>query len=320
MSYLTSAQEVFKIEIDAIQQANKRLGDEFNSACDLILQTKGRVIIIGMGKSGHIGHKIAATFASTGTPSFFIHPAEAAHGDFGMITKDDTIIAISNSGNTDEIINLLPYIKRLDIPLISLTGNKNSTLAQSATINLDTHVDKEACPHNLAPTASTTVTLVLGDALAIALLKARRFSEEDFAFSHPAGTLGKRLLLRVEDLMVKGEKIPKVFANTPLEETILLITQKGLGMTTVIDEGNHLLGIFTDGDLRRIFATDYNMKKTPISEIMISSPKIIHGKELATKALHIMETYKITSLAVTNDKNEVEGVIHMHHLLQSGIV
>ncbi|MCF6776557.1 KpsF/GutQ family sugar-phosphate isomerase [Thiotrichales bacterium 19X7-9] len=320
MDYLSNAREVFTIETDAINQVKKSLDQQFVEACEILFNVKGRVIVIGMGKSGHIGNKIAATLASTGTPSFFIHPAEAAHGDFGMITKDDIIVAISNSGNTEEIIKLLPLISRLNIPLISITGNKNSMLAKSATVNLDIHINKEACPHNLAPTASTTVTLVLGDALAIALLKARGFTEEDFAFSHPAGTLGKRLILRVKDLMKTGDKIPKVAPKTSLEEAIITITEKGLGMTTVIDDKNHLLGIFTDGDLRRIFASGYNIKTTPIANIMIKTPKIITENDMATKAVHMMESYKITSLVVINDKREVLGIIHMHDLLQSGVV
>ncbi|TNF66119.1 MAG: KpsF/GutQ family sugar-phosphate isomerase [Gammaproteobacteria bacterium] len=320
MDYLSNAREVFTIETDAINQVKKSLDQQFVEACEILFNVKGRVIVIGMGKSGHIGNKIAATLASTGTPSFFIHPAEAAHGDFGMITKDDIIVAISNSGNTEEIIKLLPLISRLNIPLISITGNKNSMLAKSATVNLDIHVNKEACPHNLAPTASTTVTLVLGDALAIALLKARGFTEEDFAFSHPAGTLGKRLILRVKDLMKTGDKIPKVAPKTSLEEAIITITEKGLGMTTVVDDKNHLLGIFTDGDLRRIFASGYDIKTTPIANIMIKTPKIITENDMATKAVHMMESYKITSLVVINDKREILGIIHMHDLLQSGVV
>ncbi|MCF6765588.1 KpsF/GutQ family sugar-phosphate isomerase [Thiotrichales bacterium 19S3-7] len=320
MDYLENACEVFSIEVDAINHVKKNLDQSFSQACEIILNAKGRVIVIGMGKSGHIGNKIAATLASTGTPSFFIHPAEAAHGDFGMITKADIIIAISNSGNTEEIIKLLPLISRLNIPLIAITGNKKSMLAKSATVNLDIHVDKEACPHNLAPTASTTVTLVLGDALAIALLRARGFTEEDFAFSHPAGTLGKRLILRVKDLMKVGQTIPKISPDTLLKDAIIVITEKGLGMTTVVNEQNELLGIFTDGDLRRIFASNLDIKNTLIANVMIKTPKTITENDMATKAVHMMEAYKITSLVVINDKREVLGIIHMHDLLQSGVV
>lgn len=319
MNYLENANEVFNIEFDAIKLVQNKLDDSFNKACDLIYNAKGRAIVTGMGKSGHIGNKFSATLASTGTPSFFMHPAEAAHGDFGMTTKDDLIIAISNSGNTEEIIKLLPLIKRLNIPLITITGNKSSILAKAANVNLDVAIEKEACPHNLAPTASTTVALILGDAIAISLLKAKGFSEEDFAFSHPAGTLGRKLLLRVEDLMKKNMQIPKVSPEATLEETIMTISQKGLGMTTVTDQSNQLLGIFTDGDLRRIFTTNYNLKTTPIKTIMSTSPITINKEALATKALHIMEKYKITSLAVINEKSKIEGIIHMHDLLTAGI-
>lgn len=320
MDYLANAHEVFKIEVDAIYHVEQKLNQNFTNACNLIYNAKGRVIVIGMGKSGHIGNKIAATLASTGTPAFFIHPAEAAHGDFGMITKDDVIIAISNSGNTEEIIKLLPLINRINIPLIAMTGNANSILAKAATVMLDIQVNQEACPHNLAPTASTTVTLVLGDALAIALLKARGFTEEDFAFSHPAGVLGKRLILRVCDLMKSDDHIPKVTADTLLKDAIIVMTEKGLGMTTVINEDNKLLGIFTDGDLRRIFTDSYDIKTTPISQVMTTTPKTILANEMATKALNLMESYKITAVVVTDENQKLQGIIHMHDLLQAGIV
>ncbi len=319
MPYIQDALEVIDIELNAVQKLKSSIGAEFEKACELMEACLGRVIVIGMGKSGHIGSKIAATLASTGTPAFFVHPAEAGHGDFGMITKNDVIFAISNSGSTSEVIQLIPLIKRIGIPLISVTGKPTSILAIQSDVNLDISIEKEACPHGIAPTASTTTTLVLGDALAIAILKSKGFTEEDFAFSHPSGALGKRLLLRVKDIMKIGNNLPIVSSDSTIEETILEISNKGLGMTIVSDDKLKVLGIFTDGDLRRIFQLDQYRKGIKVSEIMTSSPLLIHEEELAAKALGIMDDKKITSLVVRNSQDHLVGVVHMHDLIQQGI-
>jgi arabinose-5-phosphate isomerase len=311
---------VIETEANCIRALAQRIDQHFAKACHYLLECKGRVIVIGMGKSGHIGKKIAATFASTGTPAFFVHPGEANHGDIGMITPNDAVLALSNSGETDEILSLLPFIKRLDIPLIAMTGNPHSTLAQTANVNLDVSVEKEACPLGLAPTSSTTAALVMGDALAISLLERRGFTEEDFALSHPGGTLGRRLLLKVDEIMHTGHAIPSVDLDALLKTALVEMTQKKLGMTTILNEKNELAGIFTDGDIRRAFDNNADIHKTQIKEIMTKNPKVIRLGTLAAEALHIMETFKITSLIVTNDNNQPLGVVHMHDILRAGVM
>ncbi|GAB3310829.1 arabinose-5-phosphate isomerase KdsD [Haliea atlantica] len=296
-----------------------RIGEDFQRACDLLLDIRGRVIVTGMGKSGHIARKIAATLASTGTPAYFVHPGEASHGDMGMITAEDAVIALSNSGRSPELITLLPLLKRLGIPLISMTGAPDSPLAQVADAHLDTGVETEACPLNLAPTSSTTTALVMGDALAIALLEARGFTAEDFAFSHPGGALGKKLLLKVEDVMVTGSAIPRVLAGTPLGQALLEISGKGLGMTTIVDGSGQLVGIFTDGDLRRSLDEGVNVHTTLIDELMTRSPKQVTGGMLAAEALRIMEENRISTLVVMDEQQNLTGVLHVMHLLHAGI-
>jgi arabinose-5-phosphate isomerase len=311
---------VIETEADMIRSLSTRINHLFAEACHLLLACEGRIIVMGMGKSGHIGKKIAATFASTGSPAFFVHPGEAKHGDFGMITPKDVILALSNSGETEEIISILPFIKRLDIPLISITGKPSSTLAQAATINLDVSVEKEACPLGLAPTASTTATLVMGDALAISLLDTRGFTAADFALSHPGGTLGRRLLLKIDQIMHTGDAIPKVSYNAVLKTALMEITEKKLGMTTVIDANNQLSGIFTDGDLRRAFDNEADVHKTEIQHIMTQNPKVISSGMLAAEALNLMETFKITALVVTNEDKHPIGVVHLHDILRAGVM
>ncbi|MBS0359139.1 MAG: KpsF/GutQ family sugar-phosphate isomerase [Proteobacteria bacterium] len=311
---------VIETELQAIQGLLTKIDGNFAKACQTIMDCQGRIIVTGMGKSGHIGSKIAATLASTGTPAFFVHPGEASHGDMGMITKQDVIIALSNSGKTNEILTILPLIKRLGVPLIALTGDPQSILAKSATVNLDVSVKQEACPLGLAPTSSTTASLVMGDALAIALLEARGFTENDFALSHPGGTLGRRLLLHIDELMHVGDLIPIVHENASLSEALIEITQKKLGMTTIVNDQHELVGIFTDGDLRRALSKQIDIHKTVISEIMTRHCKTIKAGLLAEEALKIMETYKITSLVVLDDQNKPIGVVHMHALLQAGVV
>ena len=318
--FLTSAKRTIEMEADAVEQLSARLDNHFITACQTILDCEGRVVITGMGKSGHIGNKIAATLASTGTPSFFVHPGEACHGDLGMITKNDVVIAISNSGSTAEVITILPLIKRLDIPLISMTGNPQSELSKAACANLDVGVDSEACPLNLAPTTSTTVTLAMGDALAIALLEARGFSAEDFAFSHPSGALGRKLLLRVSDIMHKDKEVPRVLADQPLHQALLVMTEKGFGMTTVVSDENRLLGVFTDGDLRRIVDGKVDINNATMAEVMSANPKTINEELLAAQALKVMEDNSITALIVEDKNNHPIGVLHMHDILRAGVV
>ena len=318
--FLTSAQRTIKMEADAVEQLLARLDDNFVTACQTMLNCEGRVVITGMGKSGHIGNKIAATLASTGTPSFFVHPGEACHGDLGMITKNDVVIAISNSGSTAEVVTILPLIKRLGIPLISMTGNADSVLSKAACANLDVSVDSEACPLNLAPTTSTTVTLAMGDALAIALLESRGFSAEDFAFSHPSGALGRKLLLRVTDIMHKDGQVPRVFADQPLHQALLVMTEKGFGMTTVVSADNTLLGVFTDGDLRRIVDGKVDINSATMADVMSANPKTINGEILAAQALKIMEDSSITALIVEDENHHPIGVLHMHDILRAGVV
>jgi arabinose-5-phosphate isomerase len=286
----------------------------------MILACKGRIVVTGMGKSGHIGNKIAATLASTGTPSFFMHPGEASHGDLGMITETDLVIALSNSGEVAEIITLLPLLKRLPVPLISLTGNEKSTLAEMADINLDVGVEKEACPLGLAPTSSTTASLAMGDALAIAVLEARGFTEEDFARSHPGGSLGRRLLLRVKDIMHTGDRIPVVSSNASLKQALLEMSDKGLGMTAIHDKENHLLGIYTDGDLRRTLDSQADIQTAMVKDHMTTNCVTIDAEQIASEALNLMDSNAINALIVTNKNGEVQGALNMHDLLRAGIV
>ncbi len=318
-------QELALAVIDTEARAITGLADEINQptfiqACHLMLACKGRVVVTGMGKSGHIAGKIAATLASTGTPAFFVHPGEASHGDLGMITTADVVLALSNSGETAEIVTILPLIKRLNVPLITLTGNPHSTLSRAATANINVRVDKEACPLGLAPTASTTASLAMGDALAIALLESRGFTEEDFARSHPGGTLGRRLLLLIDDLMHTGDAIPRVELTTPLSDALLEMTRKGLGMTAIIDTRGELAGIFTDGDLRRTIDNKVDLNEALISEVMTADCKTIHPGMLAAEALQIMDSTKINALPVVNENNELVGALNMHDLLRAGVV
>lgn len=319
-SYIESAQRTIKIEQQAIAALFDRIDTSFAEACELMKTCKGRVIVTGMGKSGHIANKIAATFASTGTPSFFVHPGEASHGDLGMITGNDVVLAISNSGNTAEITTILPLIKRMGAPLISMTGNPSSTLATQSNIHLDISIKEEACPLGLAPTSSTTATLVMGDALAVALLESKGFSETDFAFSHPGGSLGKKLLLTVNDIMHKGDRIPVVIEGTPLSEGLMEISNKGFGMTAIVDSQKKLTGLFTDGDLRRAFDSKIDMLTTSIDQVMTTNCKTIQADILAAEALQIMEQNKITGLLVTDEQNRIVGILHMHDLIHAGVI
>ncbi len=315
-----TGKKVIDIELQAISELSNRIDDKFVQACELLCNCKGHIIVTGMGKSGHIANKIAATFASTGSPAFFVHSGEACHGDLGMITKNDVLIAISSSGNTEEIVTILPIIKRLKIPLIALTGNSESKLANEATVYLNTDVIKEACPLGLAPTASTTVALVMGDALATTLLEIREFTQNDFALSHPGGTLGKRLLLRIDDLMHTGDSIPKVSENAILSKALIEMTAKKLGITTVVNHNNELVGIFTDGDLRRTLDNVIDIYVCKIAEVMTKNCKTIQLGTLAYDALKIMEQYNITSLIVKDPQGHMVGVVHMHDILKAGIM
>ncbi|MCW9011678.1 KpsF/GutQ family sugar-phosphate isomerase [Marinobacter sp.] len=318
--FCNSALRAIRIEREAIEALESRINGDFSRACEVIMACKGRVVVTGMGKSGHIGNKIAATLASTGTPAFFVHPGEASHGDLGMITPQDVVIAISNSGSTSEVVTILPLIKRMGAPLISMTGKPDSVLAQEAVANLDVSVAIEACPLGLAPTSSTTATLVMGDALAVALLEARGFSAEDFAFSHPGGRLGRRLLLRVSDIMHTGDQIPQVAEGTTLSGALLEITRKGLGMTTVVNAAGTLTGIFTDGDLRRTLDKSVDVHTTPIQDVMTRNGKTIRADHLAAEALNIMEEMKINALPVTDANGTLVGAINMHDLLRAGVI
>ncbi len=314
------ARQVVAIEKAGLDKLGERIGQEFVAAVELILGCEGHVIVIGMGKSGHIGNKISATLASTGTPAFSVHPGEASHGDLGMITPKDIVIMVSNSGETEEVLTILPVIKRMGVPLISITGNEKSTLAQAADVHLYAGVDEEACPLGLAPTASTTVTLVLGDALAVTLLKLRGFTEEDFARSHPAGALGKKLILRISDAMRTGEAIPKVESGTALKDGLLEMTRKGLGMTAVVDAQDTVLGIYTDGDLRRSLDSAVNLRETPIDEVMTPSPVTIRADKLAVEAAQLMEANKIHGLLVVDENDRLVGALNIHDLLKLGVV
>ena len=314
------AREVLDIESRAVEVLRDRLDDDFAAACNLIVATRGRVVVTGMGKSGHISSKIAATLASTGTPSFFMHPAEASHGDLGMITEHDLLLAVSYSGETDEVLTILPLVKRKGAALITMTGNPKSTLARAADVHLDVSVAEEACPLNLAPTASTTATLAMGDALAVALLKNRGFTAEDFAASHPSGSLGKRLLLRVADVMREGDDIPAVGPSVMLRDGLMEMTQKGLGMTAIVDNEGRVLGIFTDGDLRRALDAGADVHKTAMAEIMHTNCKTIASDVLAAEAVHVLEENKITALLVADHEDRLIGALNIHDLFRAGIM
>ena len=319
-SLVDLGRQALSIEIDGLRAQLPRLGWEFARACRVCLTCRGRIAVTGMGKSGHIGGKIAATLASTGTPAFFMHPGEASHGDIGMITREDVVLALSNSGETDEILTLVPAIKRLGVPLIAFTGNSTSTLARVATVHLDIGVPAEACPLNLAPTASTTAALAVGDALAVALLKARGFTEEDFARSHPSGTLGRRLLLHVKDVMRTGAEVPKVAPDASLAEGLMEVTRKGLGMTAVVDDRNRVLGVFTDGDLRRALDRAVDLRGTRMDQVMTRQAKTVRANTLAAEAVLLMETHRITSLVVVDPDDIVVGALNVHDLLRAGVV
>ena len=316
-----SAQAVIATEARAIEALRDRIDAGFLRACQLMFECPGRVVVSGMGKSGHIARKIAATLASTGTPAFFVHPGEASHGDLGMITQKDVVLALSNSGETDELLTILPLIKRQGIPLIVMTGNAASSLARLADVHLDTSVPTEACPLGLAPTSSTTAGLVMGDALAIALLEARGFTNEDFARSHPAGSLGRQLLLKISDVMHVGDQIPTVGAGVSLTEALVEMTRKGLGMTAIIDADRHLLGVFTDGDLRRaIDDDDIDLRATPVTRLMTAAPKTISADKLAVEAAQLMEAHKIHALLVVDADKRVVGALNIHDLLRARVV
>ena len=317
---LALAGEVLEIEARAVDGLRARLDDAFVAACRLCLDTSGRIVVTGMGKSGHISGKIAATLASTGTPAFFMHPGEASHGDLGMITNQDVLLAVSNSGETEEIITILPLVKRMGAPLITMTGNPGSTLAEAADVHLDVSVAEEACPLNLAPTASTTATLAMGDALAVALLKLRGFTAEDFALSHPSGSLGKRLILRVTDVMRTGSDMPAVAPDVKLMDGLMEMTQKGLGMTAVIDDQDRIVGIFTDGDLRRALDAGVDVHKTTMNEVMHTKCTTVSADVLAAEAVHVMEENKITALLVIDDDRRLVGALNVHDLFRAGIM
>jgi arabinose-5-phosphate isomerase len=315
-----SGVSVVRIESAAVQALEARIDDDFVGACQHMLACKGRIVVAGMGKSGHIGNKIAATLASTGSPAFFVHPGEASHGDLGMITGSDVVLALSNSGETREIVTILPLIKRMGAPLISMTGNRASTLAREADVNLDVSVAKEACPLDLAPTASTTAALVMGDALAIALLEARGFTAEDFALSHPGGSLGRRLLLHVHDIMHKDEQVPAVTQDASVRDALMEMTAKGLGMTAVVDSRDRPVGIFTDGDLRRCLDRGVDVRAAKVAEVMVPGGKRIAPDRLAAEALNLMEENKINALLVVDSDQRLCGALNMHDLLRAGVV
>ncbi|MGH8250299.1 MAG: KpsF/GutQ family sugar-phosphate isomerase [Steroidobacteraceae bacterium] len=312
--------DALRIEAQAVAALIDRLGVEFAAACRVLLDCRGRVVVSGMGKSGHVGGKIAATLASTGTPSFFLHPAEASHGDLGMLTKGDAVLAISNSGETVELLTILPLIKRMAAPLIAMTGNAQSTLAREADVHLDVSVPAEACPLNLAPTASTTATLAMGDALAVALLGHRGFTEADFARSHPGGALGRRLLLRVQDVMRRGDELPMVRPDTPLPEGLLEMSRKRLGLTAVVDPDRRVVGIFTDGDLRRAIDRRIDIHKSTMADVMTRGGRSIGAQELAAEAVLMMEKHAINGLLVQDDRGVLIGALNVHDLLRAGVM
>lgn len=312
--------QVIATELAEITALQSRIDESFSQACELLLNCKGRIVVTGMGKSGHIGGKIAATLASTGSPAFFVHPGEASHGDLGMITKNDVVIALSNSGNTVEIATIIPILKRFGVPLISMTGDKSSTLSTAANINLDVSVSKEACPHDLAPTSSTTVALVMGDALAVALLQARGFTAEDFALSHPGGSLGKRLLLHVSDIMHTDERLPKVQRTATVSQALLEMSKKGLGMTAIVDQQDKVLGVYTDGDLRRSLDKNIDVHNALISDVMTKNCRTTTADELAASIVKIMDDHGINGFLVTDENNKLIGAFNMHDILRAGIM
>ncbi|KYP12507.1 MAG: arabinose-5-phosphate isomerase [Limnobacter sp. CACIAM 66H1] len=318
--FLAMAREALAIEAQAVSALAERLNQQFSQATTAILNCKGRVILIGVGKSGLIAKKIAATFASTGTPSFFVHATEASHGDLGMITQEDVVIALSNSGNTEELVAVLPAIARRGAKIVAMTGKLDSALARQADLVLDCGVEKEACPLNLAPTASTTAALALGDALAVVVLKARGFSEEDFALSHPGGSLGRKLLTHVSDVMRKGDRIPTVSPSASISSAILEITKKGLGMTAVVGANNKLLGVFTDGDLRRLIEQGLDLRGLLVSEVMNSAPKCISPDKLAVEAVRMMEVSHISQVVVTDEQGHIVGALNFHDLFEAKVV
>ena len=319
-NFIQAGRRTVTMERDAVAQLEQRIGEQFEAACKLMLESEGRVIVSGMGKSGHIAKKIAATLSSTGTPAIFVHPGEAGHGDLGMVTRKDVFVAISNSGSSPELLTLLPMIKRLGIPLITMSGKQRSPLQEAADIWLDISVANEACPLDLAPTSSTTVTLVLGDALAVALLEARGFTAEDFAFSHPGGAIGRKLLLRVSDVMHSGDAVPVVTPTTGLLDALSEISRKGFGITGVINDSGQLVGAFTDGDLRRCLDRDLDIKRTSIEDVMSARPRTASPNLLAVEAVNLMEKYKITALLVVDDDQRPVGILHMHDMLKAGLL
>ncbi|MGH8505661.1 MAG: KpsF/GutQ family sugar-phosphate isomerase [Stenotrophobium sp.] len=312
--------KVIEIERDALDALLPRVNGDFARACEIMLACKGRIVVTGMGKSGHIGGKIAATLASTGTPSFFVHPGEASHGDLGMITKADVVLAISNSGETAEVLTILPLIKRMGAPLIAMTGRPTSTLAKTSDVHLDVTVTQEACPLNLAPTASTTATLAMGDALAVALLESRGFTPEDFAMSHPGGSLGRKLLLKIRDLMHTGERVPRVAPDASLSTALLEMTRKGLGITAIVTPDDSVIGVYTDGDLRRTLELSIDVRTAKIADVMTQGGKTAKADWLAAQAVQLMEKHKITVLLVVDEAGKLVGAIHMQDLLRAGVV
>lgn len=326
MTYLSDGQRVFDIEIEALLAVRARMDAQFDQACELVKGCEGRVVVTGMGKSGHVGHKIAASLASTGTPAFFVHPGEASHGDLGMITPQDLVIALSNSGTTPEILSIVPIVKRMGVKLVSLSGNPESELALASDVHLDVGVAREACPHNLAPTASTTAALAMGDALAVAILQSRGFSADDFARTHPGGTLGKRLLLYVVDIMHRGDEVPLVREHASFKEVLLEMTSKSLGMTGVVDAGGRLQGIITDGDLRRTLGGAIDSEKTLAQEVMTVNPYSVGPDTLAAEVVKTMREHAlhgphaINSVFITDKDNRVLGALNTHDLLRAGVV
>jgi len=326
MTYISDGHRVFDIEIEALQAVRARLDAQFDSACELIKGCQGRIVVTGMGKSGHIGNKIAASLASTGTPAFFVHPGEASHGDLGMITPQDLVIALSNSGTTPEILSIVPIVKRMGVKLVSLSGNPDSELALASDAHLDVSIKREACPHNLAPTASTTAALAMGDALAVAILQSRGFSADDFARTHPGGALGKRLLLYVSDIMHTGDDVPLVAEDASFKEVLLEMTSKSLGMTGVLDRSNKLAGIFTDGDLRRALAGTIDSDQTRAHEVMTRTPYVVGPDTLAAEVVKTMREHAlhgphaINSVFITDQENRVLGALNTHDLLRAGVV
>ncbi len=317
---IDSARSVIEIERAALEALGRRLDSRFADACRVLFATRGRVVVLGMGKSGHVGSKIAATLASTGTPAFFVHPGEAGHGDLGMITAEDSVLALSNSGETHEILTILPMLKRQGVDVVAVTGNASSTLATNATVWLDASVDKEACPHNLAPTSSTTVALAIGDALAVALLQARGFSEEDFARSHPGGALGKRLLLYVADVMHTGTDVPRIEASEGLQQALVEMSGKGLGMTAVVEQDGTLAGVFTDGDLRRALARNIDIYASSIADVMTANPIVTKADVLASEVVNLMRENSISGVFVVDEKQQVVGALNHQTLLRAGII